>query len=291
MRQSKGSVRKPLGVRGGHRPCEASVIHRRGYSLMDVLVSLTVMAVLLSLLAPALSGVRETTRRVVCGSNSRQLGMGLSMFADSHRGMLPDSVASLNRTTSPSSVGVARLSGPTLGAADSLALRLNPGVSGGSWDGLGMLYSGDFLPNPGVFYCPSHRGEHPLARYTSTFMLDQGEIIGNYQFRGTPPNGAMLLAMYPGRLGMIADGMRTVADVNHLIGANVLSGDMSVSWYSDETTQALAALSRSPNDAKASERVLAAWSAMDNQIAAYAVVPSTPDKGRDPLAPGREDRR
>ena len=266
------------------------VIQRRAYSLMDVLVTISVVAVLITLMAPALSGIRETTRRVMCSSNSRQLGMGIAMFADAHNGMLPTSAAasSVGGTSGP--MGASASAGipwrAPMGPADSVTIRLAQGVN--AWDGLGWTYAGEYLPNPAIFYCPSHKGEYPFTKFAQAFTVNQGEIIGNYQYRGPGPSGTSLLAMFPARTAMLADGMRTVSDVNHSIGANVLSGDMSVAWYSDETIGAFSALANSPVDSSADARVLAAWSAIDQQIAPYA---AGRDSGRPtgrtpPMGPG-----
>src|SRR6187401_2774510 len=69
----------------------------RAFSLVDVLVTLAVISVLIGLLLPTLSGVRETTRQVVCRSNVRQIGFGIILFADDRAGKLPPSVYAQNQ--------------------------------------------------------------------------------------------------------------------------------------------------------------------------------------------------
>jgi hypothetical protein len=256
---------------------------------MDVLVSICVIGVLVSLMTPALSGIRETTRRVVCSSNVRQVGMGVSMFADAHRGMLPPTVTMAAGARPRSATAARGAAAPAWGPADAQVLRLP--ASAGSWDGLGLTYAGEYIPNPAVFYCPSHRGEHPFARYARDFTFSGSEIFGNYQFRGLPSSGAPILAMYPDRAGLIADGMRTASDVNHVVGANVLSGDMSVAWFTDSSEKVLAALPNQAGDAKADERVLAAWSAIDTQIAPQTPTGSGTGPGRNPFDPTRNTPR
>ncbi|MCQ6498005.1 type II secretion system protein, partial [Vibrio parahaemolyticus] len=67
-------------VQGGGAGVPGSRAQRSGFTIIDVLVSIAVIAVLISILMPSLSLVRETTRRLVCSSNIRQHGMGLAMY-------------------------------------------------------------------------------------------------------------------------------------------------------------------------------------------------------------------
>lgn len=56
----------------------------RGFTLVEVLVSLAVAGVLAAMLLPALSHAREAGRAVRCGSNARQLAVALDLYADDH---------------------------------------------------------------------------------------------------------------------------------------------------------------------------------------------------------------
>lgn len=51
--------------------------HRRGLTLVELLVVVTVIAALLAMLLPALQGLREGARRVVCLNNLRNVGCAL----------------------------------------------------------------------------------------------------------------------------------------------------------------------------------------------------------------------
>lgn len=61
---------------------------RRAFSLIEVIVVIAVMALLISLLVPALQAVRSTARRLQCQSNLRQLSQGLHQYHEVH-GTLP----------------------------------------------------------------------------------------------------------------------------------------------------------------------------------------------------------
>lgn len=58
----------------------------RGFTLIELLVVIAIIALLMSILMPALARVRNQAKTVVCQSNVRQLGLGFSMYVDNHNG-------------------------------------------------------------------------------------------------------------------------------------------------------------------------------------------------------------
>jgi prepilin-type N-terminal cleavage/methylation domain-containing protein/prepilin-type processing-associated H-X9-DG protein len=62
-----------------------------GFTLVELLVVIGIIALLVSILLPSLGRAREMSRRTACVSNLRQLGMAMIMYADENKGRLPNS--------------------------------------------------------------------------------------------------------------------------------------------------------------------------------------------------------
>jgi prepilin-type N-terminal cleavage/methylation domain-containing protein len=54
--------------------------HRRAFTLLELLVVVAVLAALAAILFPMFAQMRERARRAACLSNTRQIGLGLSMY-------------------------------------------------------------------------------------------------------------------------------------------------------------------------------------------------------------------
>jgi len=59
------------------------------FSLVELLLVISILTVLVSLLMPSLNGMRERVKSSVCVSNLRQIGMGLMAYSGDYNGYFP----------------------------------------------------------------------------------------------------------------------------------------------------------------------------------------------------------
>jgi len=204
-----------------------------GFSLVELLVVVGIVAALTGLIVPSLGRAKELTRRVVCATNFRGLGVGLRMYANAHGGAYPVEEYCGN---------------PQPALTESLF--------------------GAYVPDRDIFYCPSAEQIEPYAQ-SSEYGGPGGDSVINtdenwarahitYKYfsmtrRDTRMPLPLRLSEYPHLLGddsppqrwLMSDWVRKDAPVfphwqrgGYGGGRNVLFADISVQFVQHRTPNA-----------------------------------------------------
>ncbi|MEE2912424.1 MAG: prepilin-type N-terminal cleavage/methylation domain-containing protein [Planctomycetota bacterium] len=208
---------------------------QRGFSLLELIVVISITSLLAGLLLPAFSSVRENANRVLCGSNQRQLGQSLTMYSSDRRNRLPRASALDLPEPDPGLLAMVRKGIGSL--MNGSPMPIPEPLQDSTWDGLGELYRLQYCDTPEPYYCPSHEGDHTLLACGDLWddKLVENSLFGNYHYAGHKDwrTGRRRSLLQGRHLILATDGLRSKSDYSHGVGYNTLRGDGSVTWKDD----------------------------------------------------------
>lgn len=122
-----------------------------GFTLIELLVVVAIIAVLISMLLPALGSARENARKIVCGSNMNQVSKACLMYAQDNADMIPPFLHN-----SGGQYFICSGYGPNMQeGALTLLVKKNPSIS--ATDDVLLKYCSDvgYLMDANPLYCPN----------------------------------------------------------------------------------------------------------------------------------------
>jgi prepilin-type N-terminal cleavage/methylation domain-containing protein/prepilin-type processing-associated H-X9-DG protein len=126
---------------------------RRGFTLVELLVVIGIIALLVSILLPALNKAREAANAVRCSSQLRQIGIAFRLYGHDFNQFLPQIAGGAAFGTGPSTWGDKRTFWPVQLGTPYLSL---PGQKGTTGQALALL---DYIDsNVTIFTCPTANG-------------------------------------------------------------------------------------------------------------------------------------
>jgi prepilin-type N-terminal cleavage/methylation domain-containing protein/prepilin-type processing-associated H-X9-DG protein len=161
---------------------------KRGFTLIELLVVVAIIAILASLLLPALSRAREKARNVACLSNLKQWGLSLTMYLDENNEIFPDFSIPSSAPGAPAGYSQDRIKWTDFAAFASA------GSGNSAWfNALPfaisqkplLQYAPDpaaFVNGPSMFHCPSAQffvnEVDPLVRVAFSYGINFKGTVG-----------------------------------------------------------------------------------------------------------------
>ena len=177
----------------------------RGFTLVELLVCISLIALLLALLLPSIAESRQGTYRATCLSKMRQVGMLIGVYVNDSLDKIPPNA---NAPDNPDSGGICayKLLAQTghkyftMEPSDGGSLRDETSLAGAdatglNWNGLGLMWAAGYLPwnNEGakLYWCPAEsRNSYYRSNSTPTSTWGPGPAtyfsFGGQGFAGRP---------------------------------------------------------------------------------------------------------
>ena len=193
---------------------------RKAFTLIELLVVIAIIALLMAILAPVLHRARMQAQRVSCASNIRQIGTGISLYAQDFDGVIPP----MNEVRPLQTEGHYTR---WFKSADA------------TWWNVGFVFKAGILKDGKVFYCPSPDVRFKYKNYSKPVFPSSSPLVSNPCTRMSYMYNPVCVSLEDRQrkfreLSQLSAGetlllVDSVLDgsVAHMGGRNILVGDFS----------------------------------------------------------------
>ena len=173
---------------------------RQGFTLVELLVVIGIIAVLVSLLLPALNKAREAAMRASCLSNLKQIATLLNMYATEYKGVVPIGYISQGPTNAAQGNNYQISISPSAGFASPSDADGDPPQLK-RYVMLGLFFKTGYLKETGneggsgrILFCPSAAGDefHGFDALQNKWPPSQNSIRSSYSNRPSTNNTSAL---------------------------------------------------------------------------------------------------
>jgi prepilin-type N-terminal cleavage/methylation domain-containing protein/prepilin-type processing-associated H-X9-DG protein len=211
---------------------------RTGFTLVELLVVIGIIAALIAILLPALAAAREQGKRITCMSNLRQIGIGIIAYVNEYKGWMPPTS---NTIFDYGDITINKIAGGQYGAPDGMPNALSQAFTDNA---MHQFYCPNSIPVPYAFaygapgsYQPTALSDTSYSTNAAVFarpvtkvpspstIIELQEII--YQSNGLFSVPVLLNSSPPPTGGPDSNGLKYYSNV-----ATQAKNAVYVNWYS-----------------------------------------------------------
>jgi prepilin-type N-terminal cleavage/methylation domain-containing protein len=201
---------------------------QRGFTLVELLVVIGIIALLISILLPALNHVREEAQKAKCSANLTQIFAAMTTYANNNGGNYPRTYfnKAVNSNTPSGNIDCTNIGGPTNGTAQSTPTATSPNsfaptgsVNPNSVTGSMFLLLKTTQYPPDIMVCPSSNAQ---KGFNANKVLDwsnfedspQWGVTMSYSMNCMYPSANAVITNWQWNAQALSTGFPLAADLN-----------------------------------------------------------------------------